>query len=79
MSDPPELELQGVLNYCLWVLESKLNSSGRTEPFLTSEPSLQPHGLFFKYVCVHTQSKKNEILKTGLTVTTPSLGSVFLA
>lgn len=42
---------------------------------------MQPHDLFFTYVYVHTQNKKKkkEILETGLTVTTPSPGSVFLA
>lgn len=30
-SDPPELELQVVLNYLIWVLGTELNSRGRTE------------------------------------------------
>lgn len=40
--DPLELQLQNVVSYLIWVLETRPRSSEQPEALLTTQPLLQP-------------------------------------
>ena len=56
----PELELQVVVSHLMWMLGTKLRSSGKAAMLLTTESSLQ---FFVKFLNDENQIKSSEMIR----------------